>query len=81
MDPSQVLRSVFSCPAATMKSTAEAAGCPSRHTTDLLCMCARILHERRLKAVGRMLSTKEARRWLALQVMADESQFKTACRP
>jgi len=76
MDPSQALRSVFSCPAATMKSTAEAAGCSNRHMTDLLYMCAHILHERQLTAVGHMLSTKEARRWLALQVMLDESQFK-----
>ena len=36
MDPSQVLRSAFSCSAATMKSIAEAAGCPNRHMTDLL---------------------------------------------
>jgi len=76
MDPPQVLRSVFSCPAATMKSTAEAAGCSNRHMTDLLYMCAHILHERQLTAVGHMLPTKEARRWLALQVMLDESQFK-----
>ena len=76
MDASQVLRSVFSCPAGTMKSTAEAAGCSNRHMTDLLYMCAHMLHQRQLQAVGHMLSTEEARRWFVLQVMFDESQFR-----
>ena len=59
-----------------MQSMAEAAGCSSRHMKDLLYMCAHILHERQSTALRRMLSTKEARRWLVLQVMLDESQFK-----